>query len=162
MTLVDENDRLVGQAERKICHQFPGKLHRAILVVVFDQRGQILLAKRVKGKLWQGIWDGTVATHIFPKESPQQAAKRALSSELGINHLTLKPHHFFVYQAKWKDKGVENEVCHLFTVKVNQPIQANKKEVTTLKWTHPKDLRKEIKKNPADFSPWFLEALKRL
>lgn len=162
MTLVDRNDRVVGQRSREEAHQPPGKLHRAVLVVVFNPQGRILLARRGKGKLWEGIWDGTVATHVYPEETPEKTGQRGLLKELGLKNQSLKKHGFFVYRAECDDIGVEYEVCHLFSAETKDSIKANKKEISALRWITKKDLEKEIKKNPSPFSPWLVEALKRI
>lgn len=162
MTLVDKNDRVLGQATRKACHQFPGKLHRAVLVLIKDKKERILLAKRGENRLWQGVWDGTVATHVYPEEKPETAAKRGVFKELGLNSLPLKKQGVFVYKARWKSKSIEYEVCHLFSARSEGEVKANKKEIAGLRWTGKEELEKQIKKSPLLFSPWFLKALKLL
>lgn len=53
--LVDENDKITGQASKKECHfvQSDGKipLHRAFSVFLFNTRGDLLLQKRSSDKV---------------------------------------------------------------------------------------------------------------
>ncbi|MCL4382456.1 MAG: NUDIX domain-containing protein [Patescibacteria group bacterium] len=154
LILVDKEDKEVGFAEREETHKIPGKLHRAILVIVKNDRGQILLARRSLEKtLWPGIWDGTVATHVFPREKVTEAAARALKQELGIEKIPLKYLAHFIYQTKWGEEGVEYEFCHLLEAKSNVAFP-QKKEISEIAWVKKEDL------NNYRVSPWFLEALK--
>lgn len=56
--LVDDNDRVIGKASKKVCHTVTkdGKngtipLHRAFSVFLFNSRGDLLLQKRSKAKV---------------------------------------------------------------------------------------------------------------
>ncbi len=156
LILVDKEDKEIGFAEREECHKIPGKLHRAILVIVKNDEGQILLARRSLQKtLWPGVWDGTVATHVFPQEKVTEAAARALKMELGIEKISLKHLAHFLYQARWGKEGIEDEFCHLFEAKANK-VLPQKDEISEIAWVKKEDL------NNYNVSPWFLEALKFL
>lgn len=155
LILVDEKDKQIGTASREECHRFPGKLHRAILVVVKNKKGEILLAKRDKRKLFGGLWDGTIATHVLVGETPEQAARRALEKELGVSNLSLNNLGNFIYKAKWGKNGVEDEFCHLFSAEAEEVIP-NLKEISETTWVTKDELTNY------SLTPWFLEALKFL
>lgn len=153
LILVDRKDKKVGIASREECHGFPGRLHRAIMVVVKNEKGQILLAKRSKSKrLWTGIWDGTIATHVFPGETKEEAAKRALKKELGLDNLLPTYLGHFIYRAKWDDDGVECEYCHVFLTKTKEVI-LNPEEASEVVWVSEERLTNY------SLTPWFLKAL---
>ncbi len=44
--LVDEQDRVIGSATRKHCHQNINMIHRAVHVLVFNSKGELFLQKR--------------------------------------------------------------------------------------------------------------------
>lgn len=162
LILVDTEDNEVGVAPRQDCHRFPGKLHRAIMVVLKNKDGKILLAKRAKDKLWGGVWDGTIATHVYHGETPEDSSYRALKKELNLENLKLQNQGKFLYQARWGKEGIEHEVCHLFLGKLNtQKVAANPKEITGLKWVSRSELREKIQKEKESLSPWFLMALQQ-
>lgn len=152
LLLVDPKDNPQGKASREECHQLPGKLHRAVMVTLKNGENQILLAQRAKGKLWEGVWDGTCATHVFPDETPKQAARRALEKELNLRNVALEYRGKFLYRARWKEERVEHEVCHLFLGEIAEQPRANPKEVVKTKWVGQSD----------QLTPWFLKALKFL
>lgn len=156
LILVDRKDKKVGIASRKECHHLPGKLHRAIMVVVENEKGQILLARRSKSKrLWPGIWDGTIATHVFFGETIEEAAKRALKKELGLDNLLLTYLGHFIYRAKWDEDGVEYEYCHAFLTKTREVV-LNPEEVSEVAWTSWGKL------TSYSLTSWFFKALKLL
>ena len=66
--LVDQSGRELGVADKVECHRGPGRLHRALTCLLFDDRSRLLFARRAPTKpLWPGYWDATVATH--PRKS---------------------------------------------------------------------------------------------
>lgn len=160
--MVNEQDREIGTASREECHKAPGKLHRAILVVVknkqsfsSNKKGKILLARRSENKpLWLGVWDGTIATHVFPGETPEQAARRGLKKELGVSNLSLNNLGNFIYKAKWNN-GEEYEYCHVFSVEAEE-VNPNRNEISEIAWVGKDELTNY------SLTPWFLKALEFL
>jgi len=68
--LVNDDDKVIGQALRSACHGDPGLIHRAVHVLVFNSSGALLLQKRAPGKYIQpGKWDTSVGGHLALGES---------------------------------------------------------------------------------------------
>jgi len=154
---VDKNDNVIGEIKRERAHNGKGILHRAFLVIVFNEKGKILLAKRSRFKrLWPGVWDGSVASHQRKNETLKKAVKRGLREEIGVEAKRIKHLLKFYYRNSFKDIGSEREICHVFKVKTKNQISPNKKEVSDLKWKSLKELQKDIKKSPQKYTPWFL------
>ncbi len=109
--VVDENDRVIGQALRSRCHGDPSLIHRVAHVLVFNSRGQLLLQKRSMTKDVQpGRWDTSVGGHIDPGESYLEAARREMSEEIGVSGLSLT----FLYSSKIRnDYESENVMTYL-------------------------------------------------
>lgn len=164
LILVNEKDREVGKAEWAKCHQLSGLLHRAFMVVVFDSKDNLLLARRSKYKpLWPGIWDGTIASHPAVGETLEQAAKRRLKEEVGINDSsTLKKLFKFQYEACWKNKGVEKEICTVFELIYGGEIRADSKEINDIRWISLEELRRGLNRFPERYSPWLILALEEI
>jgi len=85
LDLIDNDDRVVGQAARSEVHGNPALLHRVVHVLVFDSNGRVFLQKRSEDKDVQpGKWDTSVGGHVDAGESRKQAVHRELREELGI------------------------------------------------------------------------------
>lgn len=96
--IVDDEDRVIGQAPRSACHGNPALIHRVAHVLVFNSAGQLLLQKRSAAKDVQpGRWDTSVGGHLDPGEDYRAGALREMAEELGIvgqvlEHLYSYPH----------------------------------------------------------------------
>ncbi len=142
-------------------HLDNGILHRAIAVFIFNKEGDILIQRRSKEKmLWPLYWDMACASHPFEGESYLKSAKRRLKEELGFS-TELKLLGDFYYQAKYKDIGIEKEICGVLVGQYHGEIKPNKKEVTSFKWVDFYQLKKDIKKNKNKYTPWLEIALEK-
>jgi len=83
--VVDENDRVIGQASRSEVHA-QGLLHRAANVFVFDSQGRLLLQMRSATKdEFPQCYTSSASGHLDAGESYEQAAVRELHEELGLS-----------------------------------------------------------------------------
>ncbi|UKK49977.1 NUDIX domain-containing protein [Prevotella sp. E13-17] len=84
--LVDEVGTVIGKATRGECHNGSKLLHPVVHLHVFNSKGELYLQKR---PAWKDIqpdkWDTAVGGHIDFGETPEQALKREVSEELGID-----------------------------------------------------------------------------
>ncbi|MDR2947576.1 MAG: NUDIX domain-containing protein [Prevotella sp.] len=88
--LVDEDGNITGQASRSICHNGSKLLHPVIHLHIFNSQGELYLQKRSATKDVQpNKWDSSVAGHIDLNETPEVAALREASEELGLSVLSL-------------------------------------------------------------------------
>ena len=96
--IVDEDDRIIGQATRDEVHGNPGLIHRVVHILVFNRSNDIYLQKRSKNKDVQpGKWDTSVGGHVDKDESYKDAAVREMEEELGIKGVPLK----FLYKYRF-------------------------------------------------------------
>lgn len=162
IVLVDEKDKEIGIEEKEKAHQGKGKLHRAIATFLFNEKGELLITKRSKfKKLWPNYWDASCCTHNKKGENYVEAGERRLPEELGIK-CKLKFLLKFKYLAKYKNIGVESELCALLIGKLKKlKLKPNPKEVGDFKWIKIKDLQKDIKNNPRKYTPWLKIALRK-
>tara|TARA_B110000037_G_C16926528_1_gene426658 strand:- start:256 stop:792 length:537 start_codon:yes stop_codon:yes gene_type:complete len=160
VVLVNDKDQVQGLIGKTEAHE-KGLLHRAISILIFNDKGNILIQQRADEKYhWAGIWSNTVCTHPREGEGYQEAAERRLLEELGFS-TPLEEVFDFIYQAKDKASGLtEHELDHVFVGKYNGDIPFNIHEVKAVQWIHPNALMTEIKENPAKFSFWFKIILK--
>lgn len=83
--VVNEQDEVVGQATRKEVHSDPRLIHRAAGGYIFNRKKEILMQKRSKTKdMFPSHWAFSVGGHVDSGDSYENAAKRELQEELGI------------------------------------------------------------------------------
>lgn len=166
VTLVDEQNHPLGEAEIIAAHTNGGQLHRAISVYVFNpEKSMLLIQQRSKGKmLFAGIWANTCCSHPFENETAVQAGTRRLKEEMGID-CTLAEAGGFVYRAEDPHgHGTEHEYDILLTG-TRDPKAAvlpDPKEVAAWKWVTLNDLRAAIEKDPDAYAPWLKIGLPKL
>jgi isopentenyl-diphosphate Delta-isomerase len=83
--VVDEYDRVIGQAPRSVVHA-EKRLHRAVHVFVFNSRGELLLQKRSATKdEYPLCYTSSASGHLSAGEDYETAAPRELQEELGLS-----------------------------------------------------------------------------
>ena len=162
VVLVDGQDKEIGVKDKLEAHLGDGYLHRAFTVLVFNNRGETLIAKRSAEKmLWPLFWDNTCASHPKINESYEIAGERRLTEELGFT-CKLKVVDRFQYSEKYQDIGSENEVCTTMIGEYDGEVHPVLTEVAEYKWISINDLRADMIKNPDIYTIWFKIALDRL
>ena len=162
IVIVDEDDNYIGEEEKGKCHEGNGILHRAILVMVLNEAGELLLAQRSEEKLlWPGYWDGTVASHVWKGEDWIQASKRRLVQEIGLETDKIKYLFKFRYHVKYKTIGAENEICAVMLVEdvETDKIFPRREEISALKTMTPNALTEDISNNKNLYTPWLILAI---
>ncbi len=163
LILVNKKDKVLGYKEKRKCHLGSGLTHRAFSIFIFNDKNEILIQKRAKGKmLWPGFWANACCSHPRKSESYKKSAKRRLKEEMGID-ANLRPVFKFYYQAKYKNIGSENELCSVLVGKCDEnEINSNPEEVEEWKWVSIKELKEDMKNNPDIYAPWFKIEMKRI
>lgn len=152
--LVDEFDNEVGVQEKMKAHQ-EGNLHRAISVLIFNKKGELLIQKRAKTKYHSpNLWSNTVCTHPQKDELTKEAAERRLQEELGFT-CTLAFTFSFIYKVSLENGLIEHEFDHVFYGRYDGLIYPNPSEVSEVKWVNLEWLKEDIKLNPMIYTEWF-------
>lgn len=87
LEVFDKSGTVVGIANRAVVHGNPSRIHRVVHVLLFNNKGQLLLQKRAKTKdVAPGKWDSLVGGHVHPDESILDAVHREITEELGISN----------------------------------------------------------------------------
>ena len=132
--LVDRDDRAIGQASKRVCHQMlnisSGMLHRAFSVFLFNSRGELLLQQRAACKITFPLhWTNTCCSHPLHSSSlpgageeeeadalgVKRAAVRKLQHELGIDgdvslsslHWLTKIHYCAASDGQWGEHEID-------------------------------------------------------
>ena len=159
----DEAGTPTGTAPKLAAHNAETKLHLAFSVLIFNDKGEVLLQQRsFSKKTWPGVWSNSCCGHVMLNESTERAARRRLKYELGMRveklHLILPD---FRYRAE-KDGVVENEICPVFVGFTSvQPIP-NPDEVNDVKWVDWERFVVEVADPANGYSPWAREEVELL
>jgi len=163
LILVDAHDRALGSLNKSSCHAGHGVLHRAFSLLIFNDRGELLLQQRAAGKrLWPLYWSNSCCSHPRLGEAMETATGRRLKEELGLAaHLEFL--FKFQYQAQFDATGSENELCSVFIGRCTAPITVNHEEIADLRWVSPPALNAELSLHGKErFTPWFLVEWERV
>lgn len=164
LLLVDEKGNPYGEGEKEKCHEGKGILHSAFLVMVFNDKDEMMLEKRSKHKkFWPNFWDGTVAGHFQKGDDFEVATRKRIYQEIGIRCREMEFLFKFRYYARYKNIGSENEICSVFLVRNidYKHVFLNKNEVSEFRFDSIQKLKEEVYVNPHTFTPWFLIAFKK-
>lgn len=83
--LVNENDEVIGEVRRAVANSDPSMFHRAVVIYVFNKKGELFLQKRSQTKdIEPGIWSVSASGHVARGDTYEQTAMRELEEELGI------------------------------------------------------------------------------
>ncbi len=162
LILVDENDSVIGYDTKANCHKGEGILHRAFSIFILNSRGELLIQKRSNKKLlWPNYWSNSCCSHPRESETMEQAIKRRLYEELGLEN-ELEFVFKFKYHVKYKDIGSEREICYVYIGYNNDLPVVNKNEISEYKYINKKDVFREISESPGIFTPWFLMEIEKI
>jgi isopentenyl-diphosphate delta-isomerase len=163
LILVDEADRELGFLSKERCHQGQGVLHRAFSLLIFNDRGELLLQRRSAAKrLWPHYWSNSCCSHPRQAETMESAVHRRLYEELGL----ACPLHFlfkFQYQAQYDNVGAEHEVCSVFIGRSAGGVRIDHNEIAAWRWVSADALAQEMRgADAASFTPWFMMEWERI
>lgn len=162
VVLVNENNEVLGLMPKMEAHE-KGALHRAISILIYNSKGEMLIQQRAASKYhWPMIWSNAVCSHPRENESFEAAAERRLEEELNIK-TTLTEIYRFIYKAKDEQTGlIEHEYDVVFEGIYDAEIPFNREEVNDTRWISLSELKQEIENQPTIFSFWFKEILKTI
>lgn len=158
--LVDEQDNAIGTMEKMEAHK-KGVLHRAFSILLFNDKGEILLQKRAAAKYHSGgLWTNTCCSHPLPNERIDDATHRRLKQEMGID-VPLKFEFKFIYKAELDKNLAEHEVDHVYTGYFNGMPAVNPAEVDDWRFVSLNLLRESMVQNPSNYTVWFKLIMQR-
>lgn len=131
--IVDAGDQVIGTALRCECHGNPALVHRTAHVVVRSGNGHMLLQKRSAAKdIQPGRWDTAVGGHLHPGETYEQAARREMTEEIGLD-ARLPLTHLFDTRIR---NLIESENVRVFGLTHDGPFVLQADEIDELRfWT---------------------------
>ncbi|MYM19380.1 isopentenyl-diphosphate Delta-isomerase [Brevibacterium sp. 5221] len=158
VVLLDDAGAPVGTAPKATVHGADTPLHLAFSCFIHDGAGRVLLTRRALAKrTWPGVWTNSVCGHPGPGEDFAAAIVRRCADELGclVTEITeVLPD--FRYRAIDASGTVENEVCPVFTARLDGDVRARAEEVMDFAWLEPAALTRALEAAPFAFSPWLV------
>ncbi len=165
--LVDEQDKVLGQAEKILAHQ-KALCHRAFSVFVFrkvnntqnDLKIEFLLQQRHDNKYHcGGLWTNTCCSHPRPSEDIIEAGQRRLKEEMGIT-LPLISVGAFHYIADFENGLTENEYDHVLLGEwMGTEFQVDPLEVQDYRWMSIEAIEAQLNDQGERYTPWFNPAM---
>lgn len=159
--LVDENDNMIGSAEKIKAHK-DNLCHRAFSIFIYRTKPslEILLQQRARDKYHcANLWTNTCCSHPRPGEDIITAGERRLQEEMGIA-VTLRSLGWFHYIAPFSNGLTENEIDYVLLGNIeHNEIFPNSHEVQNHRWVSLTELHDELEKHPEQFTPWLRMAL---
>jgi isopentenyldiphosphate isomerase len=129
LEVVNEQGEVLRLAPRSEIHGNPSLIHRVVHVLVFNEKGELLLQKRsLKKDVAPGRWDTSVGGHVNPGESLIEAAKREMKEELGIDS---EPEFLYSYI---HTNPYETELVYTFSCTYEGSVSFNKDEIDEVKF----------------------------
>jgi len=153
--VVDEEDRVIGQASRHEVHTQRLR-HRAVHLFVFNKKGELFLHKRSRWKdAHPGRWDSSAAGHLSAGQDYDEAAARELEEELGVS----APLKLMAKIPACAATG--EEFVHLYKTEHSGPFTWPRAEIETGGFFPVPLIKEWIAARPGDFASGFLECFAR-
>jgi 16S rRNA (adenine1518-N6/adenine1519-N6)-dimethyltransferase len=148
--VVDAHDQIIGTATRASVHA-NNLLHRAVHVLVFNRRGELLLQQRSRLKdVHPGLWGSSVSGHLDAGEDYAAAAIRELHEEMGIQHVT--PDEIARIHAA---AATGWEHVRVYRVHYDGALHFPCAEIDAAIWLPMAEVKAWLTARPADFSSGF-------
>lgn len=138
--IINEEGNIIGLAPRSEVHGNPLLMHRVVHVLVFNEKGEILLQKRSKNKdVALGKWDTSVGGHVNPGEDLISSAIREMNEELGILKDDLKYLYSYVHTNSY-----ETEHVTTFGVVHDGGVTFNREEIEEVRFWSIEEIKKSL------------------
>ena len=149
--VVDENDRILGDASRSEVHG-NNLRHRAVHILLFNPEGEVYLQQRSRWKDRHPLkWDSSAAGHVSAAESYDETARRELEEELGIS-VPLKK-----ISKLPASERTDQEFIWLYRGEDVGGVSPNRTEIETGAFFPETVIDAWVAARPEDFAPGFVE-----
>lgn len=134
--VVDEDDTVLGYKTRYDCHHNKKLIHRATGVILFNDKGEILLQKRSMAKDTNpGFYTLSASGHVGKGENYDEAAERELFEEIGVKAKIQFARKFLIEMKN------ETEMESIYTVQYNGPFTLDRTETDEVEFFTPAKIK---------------------
>lgn len=156
--VVNERDEVIGRERRSEVHR-TGLRHRAVHVLIYNQRGEVFLQKRSMLKdTHPGTWDSSSSGHLDSGEEYDRCALREVREELGVT-LQEAPERVMKIDA-CEETG--QEFVWIYRGRHEGPFVLHPEEISDGGWFSTAAVSKWMSERPHDFAPALLLIWRRL
>ncbi len=154
--LVNDEGIVIGKATRNECHSGSFLLHPVVHLHVLNSEGALYLQKRADNKdIQPGKWDTSVGGHVDFGEEIEQALRREVREELGIENF--EP----VFMLRYKFVSTqEAELVHSYYCIYDGKITPDPVEISEGKFWTKAEIEQNIGKNI--FTPNFENEFRKI
>ena len=150
--VVDEHDRVIGQARRHEVHA-RGLCHRAVHVFIVNRSGEIFLHQRSLTKdSFPGRWNSSCAGHVAAGDDYDTTVWRELDEELGLK--AFGQAREVLHVAPCAETG--NEFVRIYRVEAEGPFDLNAAEILCGGWYSRAAIDAWAGARPEEFAHSFL------
>lgn len=154
VVLVDTDNKELGLMPKMEAHE-KALLHRAFSVFVFNDDKELMIQQRAAHKYHSPLlWTNTCCSHQRQGESNIDAGKRRLFEEMGFV-TDLEEKFSFIYKAPFDNGLTEHEFDFVMVGHYNDEPAINPDEVESWKWMGLEAIKKDIEKDPQQYTEWF-------
>ena len=145
--VVDEMDRILRYAYRSQVHG-DNLRHRAVHILVFNPAGEVYLQKRARWKDRHPLrWDSSAGGHVCAAEGYDEAARRELHEELGIE---LPLERLLKLPASSR---TDEEFISIYRATLQDDLKPNRNEIEAGGFFSPAIVDGWMAARPDDFTP---------
>jgi len=168
VVLLDEAGHRVGTADKATVHGPDTPLHLAFSCYVFDADGRLLVTQRAVAKpTFGGVWTNTCCGHPAPDEPVEDAVRRRVGQELGLElerlTLVLPAFRYRAVVEHGPHAGtVEHEMCPVFVATATGDPEPDPSEVEAWEWVPWSRFREDVLTGRRDVSLWCREQVAAL
>lgn len=158
--VVDERDRVIGQARRADVHARRLR-HRAVHVLCMDEAGRVFLQRRSLLKdSAPGRWCASCSGHLDAGEDYDAAAVRELEEEIGVKVAGPEALKRWLRLEARRETGME--FLWVYSVWHEGPFTLNPAEIMAGEWFERDAVTAAMRERPRDFAGSFRYIWERL
>ncbi len=140
LEVVNEQGEIIRILPRSEIHGNPTFIHRVVHVLVFNDKGDLLLQKRSMNKdVAAGRWDTSVGGHVHAGEALDTAVRREMDEELGIT--SCNPDFLYTYI---HSNPYETELVYTYSCVHDGEINFQKEEIDEVRPWNINEIRTAI------------------
>ncbi|MBV9643812.1 MAG: ribosomal RNA small subunit methyltransferase A [Verrucomicrobia bacterium] len=156
LTVVDKSDKPLMPMPRATIHR-ENLLHRAVHILLLNNRGELLLQKRSHRKdRFPRCWDSSAAGHVDANESYRECAMRELQEETGVTATLAKIGKVPASEA------TDYEFIEIFAGIHDGPFHWNAYEIETGGFFNLNMVNGWIAARPQDFASGFVQCYRNV
>lgn len=150
LTLVTEDDRILGPVPRRLVHGNPALVHRSVHVLVVGGGGLLLQKRSLSKDTQPGKWDTSVGGHVGFGQSYEEAARREAAEELGLVLDRME----YLYDSRIRN-AVESENIRTYLHRSDGPFRPDPGEIDAVRFWTREEIRLDL--GTGIFTPNFEE-----